>query len=35
MRSITPDLAKARDWYQKAARFGSQDAQQRLSQMQN
>jgi hypothetical protein len=35
MRSVTPDLAKARDWYQKAARFGSQDAQQRLSQMQN
>ncbi len=35
MRSITPDPAKARDWYQKAARFGSQDAQQRLSQMQN
>jgi hypothetical protein len=35
MRSVTPDLAKARDWYQKAARLGSQDAQQRLSQMQN
>jgi len=34
-RSITPDPAKARDWYQKAARFGSQDAQQRLSQIQN
>lgn len=34
-RSITPDPARARDWYQKAARFGSQDAQQRLSQMQN
>jgi hypothetical protein len=35
MRSITPDPAKAREWYQKAARFGSRDAQQRLSQMQN
>ncbi len=34
-RSIIPDPAKARDWYRKAARFGSQDAQQRLSQMQN
>lgn len=34
-RSITPDPAKARDWYQKAARLGSQDAQQRLSQLQN
>jgi TPR repeat protein len=35
MRSITPDPAKAREWYQKAAQFGSVDAQQRLSQMQN
>jgi hypothetical protein len=35
MRSITPDPAKARDWYQKAARFGSPDAKQRLAQMQN
>lgn len=34
-RSITPDPAKARDWYRKAARFGSQDAQLRLSQMQD
>jgi hypothetical protein len=34
-RSITPDPAKARDWYLKAARFGSPDAQLRLSQMQN
>lgn len=34
-RSITPDPAKARDWYQKAARFGSKDAQLRLSQIQN
>ncbi len=35
MRSITPDPAKAREWYQKAAQFGSVEAQQRLSQMQN
>jgi TPR repeat protein len=35
MRSITPDPTKAREWYQKAARYGSRDAQQRLSQMQN
>jgi TPR repeat protein len=35
MRSITPDPAMARSWYQKAARFGSLDAQQRLAQMQN
>ena len=35
MRSITPDPAMARSWYQKAARFGSMDAQQRLAQMQN
>jgi hypothetical protein len=35
MRSITPDPAMARSWYQKAARFGSRDAQQRLSQLQN
>jgi hypothetical protein len=35
MRSITPDPAKARDWYQKAAGLGSQDARQRLAQMQN
>ncbi|QWG13470.1 hypothetical protein KMZ29_01605 [Bradyrhizobium sediminis] len=34
-RSITPDPAKAREWYRKAAQFGSQDAQQRLSQIQN
>jgi TPR repeat protein len=34
-RSITPDPAAARSWYQKAARFGSLDAQQRLAQMQN
>ena len=35
MRSITPDPAMARDWYQKAARLGSIDARQRLAQMQN
>jgi hypothetical protein len=34
-RSITPDPATARGWYQKAARLGSRDAQQRLDQMQN
>ena len=34
-RSITPDPVAARGWYQKAARFGSQAAQQRLAQMQN
>src|SRR6202011_2740482 len=27
-RSITPDPAMARSWYEKAARFGSQGAQQ-------
>jgi hypothetical protein len=35
MRSITPDPAMARVWYQKAAELGSVDAQQRLAQMQN
>jgi hypothetical protein len=35
MRSITPDPAIARNWYQKAASFGSLEAQQRLAQMQN
>jgi hypothetical protein len=34
LRSITPDPAKARAWYQQAARLGSLDAQQRLAQMQ-
>jgi TPR repeat protein len=34
MRSIMPDPEMARSWYQKAARFGSLDAQQRLAQMQ-
>lgn len=35
MRSITPDPAKARHWYQKAATLGSADARRRLSQLQN
>lgn len=35
MRSVTPDPEAARLWYQKAAQFGSQEAQQRLAQMQN
>jgi hypothetical protein len=35
MRSITPDPAMARDWYRKAAQFGSPEAQQRLAQVQN
>jgi hypothetical protein len=34
-RSITPDPAAARIWYQKAAQLGSLDAKQRLAQMQN
>jgi hypothetical protein len=34
-RSITPDPAAARGWYQKAAQLGSRDAQQRLEQMEN
>jgi TPR repeat protein len=35
MRSITPDPAMAREWYEKAAKLGSLDAKQRLAQMQN
>lgn len=35
MRSITPDPASARLWYQKAAQLGSSDARRRLSQLQN
>jgi len=35
MRSITPDPATARLWYQKAAQLGSADAKRRLSQLQN
>jgi hypothetical protein len=34
-RSITPDPAMAREWYQKAARLGSSEAQTRLSQLKN
>jgi TPR repeat protein len=34
-RSITPDPVMARDWYRKAASFGSTAAQQRLTQFQN
>jgi TPR repeat protein len=33
-RSITPDPVMARDWYRKAASFGSAAAQQRLTQFQ-
>jgi TPR repeat protein len=35
MRSITPDPAMARDWYRKAAQFGSSEAELRLAQIQN
>jgi hypothetical protein len=34
-RSITPDPVMARDWYRKAASFGSAAAQQRLTQFQD
>ena len=34
-RSITANPVMARDWYRKAASFGSADAQQRLTQFQN
>ncbi len=34
-RSITPNPAAARLWYQRAAELGSTDAQQRLAQLQN
>jgi len=34
-RTITPDPAAARSWYQKAAQLGSTEAQRRLAQMQN
>jgi hypothetical protein len=34
-RSITPDPVMAREWYRKAAGFGSAAAQQRLTQFQN
>ncbi|HEY2248518.1 MAG TPA: hypothetical protein VGH70_13830 [Bradyrhizobium sp.] len=35
VRNITPEPDKARAWYQRAAQFGSADAQRRLAQMQN
>jgi TPR repeat protein len=35
MRSVTPDPAAARVWYQKAAQLGSADAKRRLGQLQN
>ena len=35
MRSVTPDPAAARLWYQKAAQLGSADAKRRLGQNQN
>jgi hypothetical protein len=34
-RNIIPDPAMARLWYQKAAQFGSADAERRLTQLQN
>jgi hypothetical protein len=34
MRNVTPDPARARGWYQRAAQLGSADAQRRLSQLQ-
>lgn len=34
-RTITPNAVMARDWYRKAASFGSADAQKRLTQLQN
>jgi TPR repeat protein len=35
MRSVAPDAAAAKIWYQKAAQLGSADAQRRLGQLQN
>ena len=35
VRNITPEPAKARAWYQKAAQLGSGDAQRRLAQLPN
>jgi TPR repeat protein len=34
MRSVTPDPAQARAWYQRAAQLGSPDAQQHIAQTQ-
>jgi TPR repeat protein len=35
LRSVAPDAAAARVWYQKAAQLGSADAKRRLGQLQN
>ncbi|MCA6118677.1 sel1 repeat family protein [Bradyrhizobium sp. WSM 1738] len=35
LRSVTPDPAAAKIWYQKAAQLGSADAKRRLGQLQN
>jgi TPR repeat protein len=35
VRNITPEPAKARAWYQKAAQYGSAEAQRRLAQLSN
>jgi TPR repeat protein len=35
VRNTTPEPAKARAWYQKAAQLGSADAQRRLAQLPN
>jgi TPR repeat protein len=35
VRQITPDIAMARTWYQRAAQLGSADAQRRLAQLQD
>ncbi|ANW05089.1 hypothetical protein [Bradyrhizobium icense] len=35
LRSVTPDPAQAKLWYQKAAQLGSADARRRLGQLQN
>jgi hypothetical protein len=35
LRSVSPDPAAARSWYQKAAQLGSADAKRRLSQLEN
>jgi len=35
LRSVSPDPAAARVWYQKAAQLGSADAKRRLGQLQN
>lgn len=35
VRHITPDMAMARTWYQRAAQLGSADAQRRLAQLQD